>query len=233
MVDWQRYEGYREVIAYPANLSNFSENRFTIEMLWKAAQKAEILYRGWPFIFVDPGQKETYVIEDSIETVIDITRVRGYEYFETWKLRRSGLFFHRALMDEEAYPPAVQKGKVLDFEHTVYHTSEAIGSLWHLYTELGVPDDELLTINFTYKGVKDRDLVVLSLKRGGFMGPQICRSSEISRERSLPLGEWRASEVDIASEISSEIFQQFQWIQPNLSSIRELASKILAKKLVS
>jgi len=227
MVNWQKYEGYREVIAYPAD---FSENRFTIEMLWKAVQKAEILYRGWPFIFVDSEKKETYVIDDSIETVVDITRVRGYEYFEMWKLRRSGLFFHRALMDEETYPKAVQQGKVLDFDHTVYHISEAIGSLWHLYTELDVPDDELLTINFTYKGVEGRNLVVLSPSRVGFMGQQICRSSEISCERSLPLGEWRASEVDIASEISSEIFQQFQWIQPNLSSIRELASKILGKK---
>lgn len=230
MVDWEKHEGYREVIAYPAE---FSENRFGIEMLWKAVQKAEILYRGWPFIFVDSDRKETCVIDDGIETVVDTTQVRGYEYFETWKLKRSGLFFHRALMDEETYPPAVQQGKVLGFEPTVYHISEAIGSLWHLYTELGIPDDELLTIQFTYTGVKDRNLVVLSPSRGGFMGSQICRSSQISRERSLPLAEWRASEVDIATEISSEIFQQFQWIEPNLSSIREMASKILAKKLLS
>lgn len=227
MVDWQKYEGYREVIAHPAD---FLENRFAIDMLWKAAQKAEILYRGWPFIFVDPSQKQTLVIEDGIETEVDITRVRGYEYFEMWKLKRSGLFFHRALMDEEAYAPAIQQGRVLDLDLTVYHISEAIGSLWHLYSELGVPDDELLTISFTYKGVKDRNLVVLSPKRAGFMGPRICRSSEIPLERSLPLGEWRASEVDIASEISSEIFQQFQWIQPNLPSIRNLASKILGEK---
>ena len=71
------------------------------------------------------------------------------------------------------------------------------------------------------------------LSKAGFMGPQICRSAQISRERSLPLGEWRASEVDIASEISSEIFQQFQWIQPDFSSIRELTSETLAKKFLS
>jgi hypothetical protein len=230
MIDWEEHEGYREVIAHPAD---FSENRFAIEVLWKAAQKAEILYRGWPFIFVDPNQKQTYVIEDSLETRVDITQVRGYEYFEMWRLKRSGLFFHRALMDEETYPPAVKQGKVLDLDFTVYHISEAIGSLWHLYAELAVPDDELLTIKFTYRGVKDRNLVVLSPRRMGFMGPQICRSSEISRERSLPLGEWRASQVDIASEISSEIFQQFQWIQPNVPSVRKLASKILGEKSFS
>jgi len=227
MVDWQKYEGYREVTAYPAE---FLENRFGIELLWKAAQKAEILYRGWPFIFVDRDKKETYVIDDSIETVVDLTRVRGYEHFEMWKLKRSGLFFHRTLMDEETYPRALEKGKVLSLEMTVYHISEAIGSLWHLYSELSVPDDEPLTISFNYKGVKDRNLVVLSPSRMGFMGPQICRSIEISRERQLPLGEWRSSEVDIAVEISTEIFQQFQWIEPNLSSIRELASELLAKR---
>jgi hypothetical protein len=227
MADWQKHEGYREVWAHPAN---FSGVRFALETLWEAAQRAEILYRGWPFIFVDPNRRETYVIDDSLETRVDVTRVRGYEYFEMWRLQRSGLFLHRALMDEEAYPPAVRQGKVLGLEFTVYHVSEAIGSLWHLYTELGVPDDELLTIKFTYKGVKDRNLVILDPSRVGFMGPQICRSSEITRERSLPLAEWRASEVDIATEISSQIFQQFQWIQPNLSSIRELASKILGEK---
>jgi len=227
MVDWQKYEGYREVTAYP---SDFSENRFGIDLLWKATEKAEILYRGWPFIFVDRNRKETYVISDSIETVVDLTRVRGHEYFEMWKLRRSGLFFHRALMDEETYPRAVEQGKVLGLELTVYHISEAIGSLWHLYGELGVPSDEPLTINFAYKGVKDRNLVVLSPSRAGFMGVQICRSPQISFERCFPLGEWRASEEDIAIEISAEVFRQFQWIEPNITSIRELASELLAKR---
>lgn len=226
-IDWQKYEGYREVTAYPAD---FSERRFEIEMLWKAAEKAEILYRGWPFIFVDPNKQETYVVDDSIETVVDLTQVRKFEYFEVWKLRQSGLFFHRALMVEETWSRATEKGKVLDLELTVYHVSEAIGSLWHLYGELGVPDNEVLTINFTYKGVKDRNLVILNPERLGFRGPQVCRSPQISVGRSLPLQEWRASEVDIAVEISAEIFVQFQWIQPNLSLIRGLASELLGKR---
>lgn len=227
MVDWQKYEGYREVTAYPAD---FSENRFGIDLLRKSTEKAEILYRGWPFIFVDRNGKETYVIGDSIKTVVDLTRVRQHEYFEMWQLRQSGLFFHRALMDEESYPHAVEQGKVLGLEPTVYHISEAIGSLWHLYSELGVPDDEPLTINFTYKGVKDRNLVVLSPSRMEFMGEQICRGSQISFERCFPLGEWRASELDIAIDISAEVFRQFQWVEPNIASIRELASELLAKR---
>lgn len=225
--NWRKYEGYREVTAYPAE---FSDDRFTIDLLWKAVERAEINYGGWPFIFVDPDRKETYVIDDGIETVVDLTKVRGYEWFETWKLRRSGLFFHRRLMVEETDPHAVRLGKVLGLEFTVYHVSDAVGSLWHLYRELGISDDELVTIHFTYVGVRDRNLVVLSPDRMGFMGPQICRSKQITAERCLPLGEWRASEVNIAAEISAEIFQQFQWIEPSLSSIKELASNRLARK---
>jgi hypothetical protein len=227
LVDWQKYEGYREVTAYPAD---FSETRFGIQALWKAVEKAEILYRGWPFIYVDHNKEQTYVIDDSIETMVDLTQIKQHEYFEMWKIKQSGLFFHRALMDEETLPRAIAQGKILSLELTVYHVSEAIGSLWHLYSELGVPDNEILTINFVYKGVKDRNLVILGPERMGFMRPQICHSPQISRERSLPLGDWRASEVDIAVEISAEIFHQFQWIEPNLNSIRELASKLLAKR---
>jgi len=226
MVNWQKYEGYREVTAFPAH---FNKSRFEIADLWKAVDKAEILYRGWPFIYVDRNRQDTYIVEDSIETVIDLTTVRRHEYFETWKLNRSGLFYHRALMDEETYPKATEQGKVLGFELTVYHISEAIGSLWHLYRELGVPDDEVITINFAFLGVKDRNLVVLSPSRAGFMSRQVCRSPQISVERQLPLEEWRASEVDIAVETSVEVFQQFQWIEPNLNSIRTLASELLAK----
>jgi hypothetical protein len=229
MFDWEKYEGYREVTAYPAN---FSDTRFGIELLWKAVEKAEILYRGWPFIFVDRNKEQTYVINDSIQSVVDLTNIKQHEYFEMWTLKQSGLFLHRALMDEETLPRAKARGKVLGLELTVLHVSEAIGSLWHLYDDLGVPDKEIVTIKFIYTGVKDRNLVLLSPERLGFMGPQVCRSLEISKERSLPLEEWRASEVEIAVGICADIFRQFQWIEPNLNTIRELASKLLAKRLL-
>ncbi len=122
-----------------------------------------------------------------------------------------------------------EQGKVLGFELTIYHISKAIGSLWHLYRELDVPDDEVITINFIFLKAKDRNLVVLSPSRAGFMSRQVCRSPQISVERQLPLEEWQASEVDIALEISIEVFQQFQWIEPNLNSIRTLVSNLLAK----
>ena len=184
MIDWKKYEGYREVTAYPSP-SEFSKDQFEITALWKAAEKAEILFRGWPFIYVDRNRNDTYVIKDGIRTVVETTDVRRYEHWEMWELKQSGLFFHRSLMDEETFPRAAEMNKVLSFEMTVYHISEAIGSLWRLYAELGVPDKELLTIKFTYKGVEGRHLVTLDPLRGGFRGRYDCRIPEISRERSI------------------------------------------------
>ena len=226
MLDWTKYEGRREVVAYPAK---FSETRFGIPALWEAVSKAEILYRGWPFIYVDRN-RDTRVVDDGLQTEVTLTHIRGHEYFETWRLLRSGLFFHRAVMDEDAYPPLAREGKVLGLETTVYHISEAIGSLWHLYAALGVADTEFVTMTFTYDGVQGRDLRIVSPSRAGFIGKQTCFVPKITCERGLPLGDWRASEVDLATDVCVEIFQQFQWIQPNLTSIRELASGLLGKK---
>lgn len=227
MIDWQKYKSYREVTAYP---EHFNDRRFEIKELCEATKKSDILYRGWPFIYFDNNLKDTNVIKDAIETIIDLSDIRGYEQFETWKIKRSGLFFHRALMDEETSPRAKNLGKVLDFDLTIWHISEAIGSLWHLYDALNVPDKEYITFNFTYTDVDNRKLVVLNPERVGFMMEQICYSPSISIERRLPLGEWRASDVDISTEISSEFFQNFQVIEPNLPAIKKLVSKILAKQ---
>ena len=227
MINWEKYEGYREVTAYP---SEFSEDRFEITSLWQAAEKAEILFRGWPFIYVDRVKSDTYIVGDGIRTMVELTDIRRYEFWEMWELKQSGLFFHKSLMDEETSPRAVEMGKVLSFELTVYHVSEAIGSLWRLYTELGIPDKELLTIKFTYKGVNGRQLVTLDPSRIGFRGRYDCRSEEVSRERSLPLDVWRSSEVNLATEISRELFQCFQWIDPdNKPTIKKLVSELLAR----
>jgi hypothetical protein len=221
-------EGYSEVTAYPAELS---EKRFPQGLLWKAAAKGQIWYRGWPFIFVDGKRKLTYAIDDGIQTVWDPRPVSIDECYEVWRLKRSGLFFHRTQMMEEAYRRRIKQGTILIVEMTVYRISEAISSLWHLYKGLGVPETEPLTISFAYRGVKDRSLVVLNPTRMGLIlaSPQVCRVPQFTCERCLPLQNWRAYEVDLAIEISAEVFQQFQWLKPDLSVIRALATELLVE----
>lgn len=102
----------------------------------------------------------------------------------------------------------------------------------HLYTELNVLDKEKITINFRYRGTKNRELVVTSPSRVGFMRRQVCLVPEISIKHTHFLEDWRASSVDIASEICAEIFIQFQWKKPSFSSVKELSIKLLSKELL-
>lgn len=230
MIDWGKYAAYREVTAYP---TEFSKERFEMSALRRAAEKASVLFRGWPFLHVDRNTERTYVIGDMIETVVDLTWIAGYECFEMWQLRQSGLLFHRRLMREVTYPPALQRGKVLDITQSLYHLAEAVGSLWRLYEQLGVPGDEEVSIEFRYTDLQGRRLTYLDPERDFFFDPMheghICHTPEIVRARRLPLAEWRAADGDIATEVACEIFQQFQWLDVRPDVFEKQIREFLAK----
>ena len=226
-ITWEKYEGYREVTAYP---EAFHDERFGIDALRSAARRAEVLFRGWPFIFVDDRKGLTTVIGDSLETTIDLTDIRTHEHFETWQLRMSGLFFHRTLMDEETYPPALQRGKMLDYIATIYHVSEAVGSLWRLYEALDVPDDEMITMEFRYTGTAERRLTSWDpFREIFFRNSYVCKTDTVERRKRISLGLWRATDWSVAAEVCCEIFQQFQWVDPNRDQINDLAREFLSK----
>ena len=223
-IPWDKYAAYREVTAHPAA---FGEGRFGLDALRKAAQQAEVLFRGWPFIFFD--ERFTLSRGTRIEAIIDVSETRGHDYFETWQLWQSGLFFHRALMDESTHPEAVKRGKILDFVMTVYHIGEAVGSLWRLYAALGVEDGEMITIEFRYTDAKDRRLDTLDLHRAPIPWAQPCADQEVVRRREAPLSVWRASDAQITAEIAIEVFQRFGWTDPNRAEISKIANEFLAK----
>ena len=221
---WDEYDAYREVIAHPAQ---FDEARFSLDTLWHVARRSQFLFRGWPFIFFDDRFTKRY--NNRVETVVDVTGLRPYAHFERWELHQSGLFLHKELMDEETYEPARSQGKIIGFEMTVYHISEAIGSLWRLYGALGMPEDETLSIEFRYTDAKGRRVQVLDFGRGHIRGDQECMEEVVERRRLAPLSIWRATDADIAAEIAAEVFHRFGWISADKDVIRKITSDFLAK----
>lgn len=223
-IPWDKYAAYREVTAHPAA---FGEERFGLDALRKAAQQAEVLFRGWPFIFFD--ERFTLSRGTRIEAIIDVSETRGHDYFETWQLWQSGLFFHRALMDESTHPEAVKRGKMMDFVMTVYHIGEAVGSLWRLYAALGVEDDERITIEFRYTDAGGRRIHTLEPSRAPIRTVHPCADDEVTRKKEASLGTWRASDAEIVTQIAVEVFQRFGWIEPNRDEISKIAHEFLAK----
>ena len=223
-IPWDKYTAYREVTAHP---TVFSEERFDPDVLRKAARQAEVLFRGWPFIFFD--ERFMRLRANRIEAIIDVSGTRGHDSFETWQLWQSGLFFHRALMDEETYEAATKRGKIVDFAMTVYHISEAIGSLWRLYAALEIEDSEVISIEFRYTGAKGRRVDTLDLNRAPIPFVHPCADDEVTRKRETSLGTWRASDAEIAAEIAIEVLQRFGWMEPNRAEISKITHEFLAK----
>ncbi len=223
-IPWDKYTAYREVTAHPAL---FEEERFTLDGLLDAARKSEVLFRGWPFIFSD--ERFTRPRSNRVETVVDVSDIRGHDYFETWQLWQSGLFFHRSLLDEATIPEAVQRGKVIDFVLTIYHICEAIGSLWRLYTALRVEDSEVISIEFRYTDAGGRRVDTLEPRRAPIRTAHSSADDEVMRRREAPLATWRTSDAEIAAQVATEVFQRFGWIEPNRAEISKITHEFLAK----
>ncbi|MBI2886721.1 MAG: hypothetical protein HYY02_05890 [Chloroflexi bacterium] len=217
-VDWSKYPAIRRTSAYPIP-DVFNEKRFTVQQLREAASRAVILFRGWPFIYYN-YDRATRVLGDGLETVVNQeSREAEPPKIEQWNLLRSGAFLHRTVLRESYYPKA--KGRrVLDTTGTIYHTAEAIGSLWRLYEALAVPDQEDVTIEFVYEDTERRELKESEPGRGPFAREQLCYAPRVEVFRTLPLQIWRASDVQLAAEICLEIFQQFQW-EPSLRYLED------------
>lgn len=223
-IPWDQYDAYREVVAHPAE---FGEERFDLPQLLDAARHSQILYRGWPFIFFDERFTKTY--NDRVETVVDHSSFKPFAHFERWELHQSGLFYHKQLMDEETYEEARRLGRIISFEMTVYHISEAIGSLWHLYERLGMPDEETLYVEFRFTGSRGRQVQVLDMRRMSIFTAQECMEDVVQRRREAPLSVWRANDADIAAEIAVEVFQRFGWTNATKDGIIGLTQEFLAK----
>jgi len=223
-IPWDSYTAYREVTAHPETLTG---ERFSVERLLHAARDSEVLFRGWPFIYSD--ERFTRVRENRIETTVDNSDIRSHPYFETWQAWQTGLFFHRAVMDEATYQPALSRGKIIDFVTTVYHISEAIGSLWRLYSALGLHDTETISIEFRYTDSKDRRIDTLEPSRAPIRTVHGGADEEVVKRKEAALGVWRASDADMASSVAAEVFQHFGWLSPNTTEITKITREFLAK----
>ena len=130
----------------------------------------------------------------------------------------------------KASPNIKQLGDVLGFIETLYHVSEAVASLWRLYTAIGVPDEEGITIQVRYTGCDGRRLTVLDPGRAGIHGNVVSHMDEVwTQPRTLPLGNWRASDAQVASVMCTEIFHQFNWTEPNTAEIDKIINGFIAK----
>ena len=233
--------GFFEAAFFPAH---FDAARLTLADLRAAAGRASVDFRGWPFLFIHPNRPEfTYVIADGLETFVKEKDFSGNDLVDFWRLQQSGFFYQRTAMRPLAIPSTDdaletleggQRDKgftcVVDFRATATYIAEAIHCLTRLYAGV-LDDDDDVSFVCRLLGTQGRVLV----SSGPFASPLLaayeCRIPKIEIAQSHSLADWRAGMVDHCIELADEVYQRFNWPNPNLTAARTAVEKMFARKL--
>jgi hypothetical protein len=218
--------GYFEASFFP---KLFEESRFSFEQLWAAAERGNVDFRGWPFLYIHPSTPErTYAIQDGLETFVQTKDFGGDDLVDFWCLQQSGFFYQRTAMRPDSLSHRDGSTRcVMDFRAAALYVAEAIHCLTRLYDGLLNGDDEV-SLSLGLLGTNDRVLI----SSGSFMPPwaeYTCRMPELIIERSRPVADWQAGIVDHAVEIAKDIYQRFNWLNPNLEAARSAIQKMFAR----
>jgi len=221
------YNGYREVSFHPIE---YIGQRFGIDDLNTAVKRAYANFKGWPFLYWSENKSEvSYTIQDGLETLVTIQDFNGYDRLYFWRLHQSGFFYHRELMREEGYTRIREMPLFMDVGEMAMYVAEAIYCLGQIYLGL-IPDDSEIAVRFRVLGTEEIALEKFDSDLFLYRERCICRIPKIIHERCLPLAEWRAGTVDLALEICKEIFARFNWMRPDIETIREIIKKMFSRR---
>lgn len=236
----KRCAGYFEASFFP---ESFDAARFTLDKLRLAASRGSVDFRGWPFLYLHPNTPDrTYTIEDGLETFVQTKDFGDDDLVDFWRLQQSGFFYQRTAMRPLSMPSrglslrtmtSSENDKdtidcVVDFRATAIYIAEAIHCLTRLYDGLLDDVDEVALITGLV-GTQDRVLVSLGPFSMALFDKYVCRIPEIIIQRRHSLVDWRAGIVDHAVEIANEVYQRFNWPNPNLSTARTAIEKTFAR----
>lgn len=218
--------GYFEASCFPRL---FEESRFSFEQLRAAAERGSVDFRGWPFLYIHPNAPErTYAIQDGLETFVQTKDFGDDDLVDFWRIQQSGFFYQRTAMRPDSV--AQNDGStrcVVDLRAAAIYVAEAIHCLTRLYDGLLSGDDEV-SLWLGLLGTNDRVLI----SSGSFRplwAEYTCRMPEVIIERRLSVADWQAGIVDHAVAIAKDIYQRFNWLNPNLDVARSAIQKMFAR----
>src|ERR1051326_2413947 len=203
----RKYTGYRESAFFPIQ---FQADRFTLEELHAAAERAHVNFTGWPFLaYMRSKTKWHYAIEDGLETLIE--RNINDERLDFWQLRQSGFFYHRFLMWEESHRHVRGESPAMHIDSLAKYIAQAIDCLTRLYENLLLNTDR---VEFQLRVLGTENRVLATFDSRHLHGSYVCRIPSVSVRHTNSLGEWKSGLIDHADEITREVFLRFNWQQP-------------------
>jgi Putative DNA-binding domain len=220
--------GYLEFIFMP---EEFEPARFDLEALRGAAERAQVTYTGWPFLYFDPDRmKYSHVIQDGWEMFIQDRDFGGFYMMDYWRLYQSGLLYYRTILRPSATETNQGRQPAADVRFIAMYVAQAIDCLTRLYDGL-LADTESIALHLRVINTEGRRLVNAGPGMMPLWASYVCRIPEIVLERRSPLAEWRAAVVDQAVEMSREIYLRFNWLRPNIELARGAIQRMFARQL--
>jgi hypothetical protein len=209
----------------------FDSTRFDLDALRAAAERAQITYTGWPFLYFDPDRmKYSHVIQDGWETFIQDQDFGGFYMMDYWRLYQSGLMYYRTILRPSATETNQVREPAADVRFIAIYVAEAIDCLTRLYDGL-LADTESVAMHLRLINTEGRRLVNSGRGMRPLWEPYMCRIPEIVVQRRLSLAEWRAAVVDHAVQMSREIYLRFNWLRPNIELARGTIQRMFARQL--
>lgn len=215
--------GYRETFAYP---SRYEAERFDLKALHAAAQKANVDYQGWPFLFYGEllGSRP-HAAEGGVEAQYALKNAWQHEMRECWHLGASGLFYQRTLLPEEI--GFSETNPFVETKETIRYIAEAVQCVSTLYSDL-FDLQEPITLAVTLGGVKGRRLLTLN---GNLIGNYVSDLDRITYSNTRTLADWRAGVVDYSVQAAGYIFERFNWTNWNEGFVRQVVQDLFARRL--
>ena len=206
-------------------LSEVKPNRLQRELL-EAAQQAQIHTFGWPIGIV--MTREEYRPRPGTDGIVaEITIVNDIQNtYDYWALRANGDFYLlKSLFEDEK-----ESGSVF-FDTRIIRITETLMYCRRLYSKLGAPDSNMISIGIRHSGLKGR--VLRSANRGRYMSiDRSASDDECISEINVPIGRLESDLISLVKEFTKPLFVLFDFFELSDSIYAEIITNFFKGKVV-
>jgi len=206
-------------------LSEVKPNRLQRELL-ESAQQAQIHTFGWPIgVVMTREEYRPRPRTDGIvaEIVIASKIQNSYDY---WALRNNGDFYLlKSLFEDE------KKSGSIFFDTRIIRITETLMYCRRLYSKLGVPDSNMISLGIRHGGLKGR--VLRSANRGRYISIHRSASEdECISEINVPIGRLESDLISLVKEFTKPLFVLFDFFELSDSIYAEIITNFFKGKVV-
>jgi hypothetical protein len=176
--------------------------------LLNAVQRSQISTFGWPIgaVVDSDNQFKPRPTSNGIRAELSIPKdaLMGRKSYDYWALRKNGDFFLLQSLFED-----MRAQDAIFFNTRIVRVTESLMFGSNLYTHLGVPPEERISIRVTHRGLAGRTLTAIGNRFLAF--PRRSIESVSESEIVVVLGNMRQTLVDDVRKLLEPLFMLFEF----------------------